>query len=327
MSMESRDNASAARTCLIVLSIVALLIVVALSLFVLRVAPVDVLPDKATPPPDRQGAVASERPLTFTVMDVGQGLSVVVVTPDGRALVADGGRSRERMQQRVIPYLRGLGVERIDYVVVTNPDQDHIAGLEQLLNVMPVGTWVDPVVPTTNQAYARELELVQAKGITPLKARRGGTLDLGPDVRVDILWPVEPLMLDGSAPSSNNNSVVLKLTYRNVSFIISGDVEAPAEQRLVELGAGGQLRADVLVVAHHGSKTSSSAAWLDAVQPSAALIGVGLNNQYGHPHNEVLQRLRFRGIDVYRTDLDGTIEVTSDGNNYQVRRLGPEATP
>jgi competence protein ComEC len=149
---------------------------------------------------------------------------------------------------------------------------------------------------------------------------------MGADVTAQILWPVDPLMLDGAAPSHNNNSVVLKLTYGAVSFIISGDIEAPAEHRLVDLDTDRTLHADVLVIGHHGSKTSSSADWLDAVKPSVALIGVGLNNEYGHPHDEVAQRLHARGIEVYRTDLDGTIEITSDGSRFDVRRIGTQAT-
>jgi competence protein ComEC len=318
--METNDNAAAARTCLVVVVVAALLIVVALALLVL--APFDVLPQKPTPTPDPLSRLDTDRTFVFSIVDVGQGLCVVVIAPDGHSLVADGGRSADRMQQYVIPYLRDHGVTRVDYVVSTNPDQDHLGGLERLLQSLPVGAWVDPVVPNSNLTYARELELVRDKGIAPIKARRGGALDMGPDVTAQILWPMEPLLLDGGAPSHNDNSVVLKLTYGAVSFIISGDIEEPAEHQLVDLDIDPSLRADVLVVGHHGSKTSSSADWLDAVKPSVALIGVGLHNEYGHPHDEVLQRLHARGIEVYRTDLDGTVEITSDGSTFDVQRLG-----
>jgi competence protein ComEC len=324
--MESNDNAAAARTCLVVVVVAALLVIIALALLLLGLAPFDVLPHKPTPTADPQSRVEANKPFVFTIMDVGQGLCVVVIAPDGHALVADGGRSADRMQQFVIPYLREHGVTRVDYVVSTNPDQDHLGGLERLLELLPVGAWVDPVVPNTNVTYARELELVHDKGIAPIKARRGGTLDMGPDVTAQILWPVDPLVLDGGTPAHNDNSVVLKLTYGSETFIISGDIEEPAEHRLVDNDTDGTLHADVLVVGHHGSKTSSSADWLDAVQPSVALIGVGLHNEYGHPHDEVLQRLRARGIDVYRTDLDGTVEITSDGSTIVVQRLGTQAT-
>jgi beta-lactamase superfamily II metal-dependent hydrolase len=198
-----------------------------------------------------------------------------------------------------------------------------VAGLERLLQVMPVGAWVDPVVPNTNQSYARSLELVIEKNITPIRASRGVTLDMGPTVTVEILWPMEPFLLDGDEPSHNDNSIVVKITHGDVSFLVPGDIESEAERRLVELDGDG-LQSDVLVLAHHGSRTSSTAEFLDAVSPSVAMIPVGLDNSYGHPHDEVLQRLRFRDIDVYRTDLDGTIEVVSDGESYQVTTRGPQ---
>lgn len=322
----ARDNESAARTCLILLILGAVIGLIVCAIVLLAVAPFDLLPEPTPRPADQRGTVESEDTLLVAAMEVGQGECIVVITPDGRSMVIDGGRSRQRMEERVVPYLREHGVERVDYVVTTNPDQDHVAGLERLLELLPVGAWVDPVIPNDNQAYARSLALVEQKGIQPIRARRGLTLDLGPAVTVEILWPVDPLLLDGGEPSHNDNSVVLKITHGEVAFIVPGDIERDAEQRLVELDDDNELQADVLVLAHHGSRTSSTAAFLDAVSPHVALIPVGLDNQYGHPHDEVLQRLRFRDIAIYRTDLDGTIEVISDGNAYQVRPLGAEGT-
>ena len=134
--MESNDNAAAARTCLVVVVVAALLVIVALALLIL--GPFDVLPQKPTPTPDPQSRLDANGPLVFSIMDVGQGLCVVVITPDGHSLVADGGRSADRMQQYVIPYLREHGVTRVDYIVSTNPDQDHLGGLERLLQLLPV---------------------------------------------------------------------------------------------------------------------------------------------------------------------------------------------
>jgi competence protein ComEC len=322
MENQSRDTASAARTCLFLLAIFAVIglivcVVVALGL-------IDVLPEPDEPPADQRGTVTTSDSLLFSVLDVGQGACVVVITPDGRTLVADSGRSSTRTEEYIVPYLRDHGVERIDYLVATNPDQDHIGGMPRLLELIDVGTWVDPVVPTTNQTYARSLELVDEQGIDVLMARAGGTLDLGPDVSARILWPVDPLIMDGSEPSHNDNSVVIQITHGDVKFIIPGDIEAEAEEALVARDQDESLQSDVLVTAHHGSRTSSTAEFLDAVSPSVAIIPVGFENQYGHPHDEVIQRLRFRSIRTYRTDLDGTIEVRSDGDQYQVTALGTE---
>ena len=326
--MQSQDNASAARTCLILTAIGAAFalvacVVVGLGFFI------DF--DTGDPrPEDQRGTVvpeSTEPPLLFSVIDVGQGACVVVVTPDGRTLVADVGRSQERVRRVVIPYLREQGVERIDYLVATNPDQDHIGGMPAILEEMEVGAWVDPVVATTNQTYAESLELVDSLGIEAIRARRGMTLDMGPEIMAEILWPVDPLMLDGTTESRNDNSIVIRITYGDVSFLISGDVEEPAEQALVDADDDEQLRADVMTVPHHGSRTSSTAGFLDAISPTVAIIPVGLDNQYGHPHDEAVQRLRFRSIRVYRTDLDGTVEVRSNGDEYQVQVVGTENAP
>lgn len=320
MQPQSRDTASAARTCLLLLAVGALIGLIVCAVVALGV--IDVLPEGDEPPPDQRGTVTTSTPLLLTVLDVGQGASVVVITPDGRTLVADSGRSAGRAEDYIIPYLRDHGVERIDYLVVTNPDQDHIAGMPTILEQMPVGTWVDPVVPTTNQTYARSLDLVDELGIDVLQARNGGTLDLGPDVTARILAPEDPLLMDGSEPSHNDNSVVIQITHGDLKFLITGDIEADAEAALVERDEDDALQSDVLIVPHHGSRTSSTAEFLDAVSPSVAIIPVGFENQYGHPHDEVVQRLRFRSTRIYRTDLDGAIEVRSDGDQYQVTVLG-----
>jgi competence protein ComEC len=133
--------------------------------------------------------------------------------------------------------------------------------------------------------------------------------------------------MDGSEVSRNDNSVVIHVQYGDVSFLIPGDIEDDAEELLVEQDDDEGLRSTIYVTPHHGSRTSSTAEFLDAVSPEVALIPVGLDNQYGHPHDEVVQRLRFRGIEIYRTDLDGTIEVTTDGRGYSVETLGTEPEP
>lgn len=274
--------------------------------------------DRPTPGP-------SAGELVVAVLDVGQGNAVAVITPDGHSMLVDAGRSRARVEDYVVPYLQEHGVERLDYAVITHPDQDHVGGMPRVLELMPVESMLDPVIPTTNQTYAETLEIMLDQGVPGVKARRGMALDLGGAVRVEVLWPVDPLLESGGEPETNGNSITLRVTYGNIAFILPGDLEAEGEAELVELDSGEQLHAQVLVVGHHGSNTSSTAPFLDAVSPEVAIISAGFNNQYGHPHDEVLQRLRFRAIEVYRTDLDGTIEVRTDGTSYEVNALGTEA--
>jgi competence protein ComEC len=183
---------------------------------------------------------------------------------------------------------------------------------------MPVRNFVDPAIPTTNQTYGHTLERVIEYDVNPILARPGTTLDMGPEVRAEILWPEEPFIESGGEPVTNENSTVIQLTFGDVTFLLTGDIEQQAESTLVESFENDELQSDVLLIAHHGSRSSSSAEFLDAVSPSTAVIPVGLNNPYGHPHDEVMQRLRFRGIAIHRTDLDGTIEMVTDGTQYTV---------
>lgn len=325
--MTARDNSSAARTCLVVLAIGALFMLVACGVLLLAVGPLDILDEPATQPPDRSGTVEAANPFTVAVMDVGQGQSVVVITPDGQAMLIDGGISGARMENAIIPYLREHGIEELQYVVISHPHQDHIGGLPRLLENMPVQALVDPVIPSTNQTYAQVLEMALELNIEGIMARRGDTLDLGPTVQVEVLWPTAEYVEESGADDPNDSSVVLKIQYGEVSIIVPGDAERGAEWEMVELDENDQLQADILVAGHHGSNTSSTAEFLDAVDPTVAIISNGLDNEYGHPHDEVLQRLRFRGITVYRTDLEGTIEIVSDGESYEVTPLGTDAMP
>lgn len=325
--MSSRDNMSAARTCLAVLAIGGVFLLIACGVLLLGLLPFNILDEPATQPPDRTGTVQAANPFMVAVLDVGQGQSVVVITPDGQAMLIDGGISGDRMENAIIPYLQEHGVEELQYVVISHPHQDHIGGLPRLLENMPVQAMVDPVIPSTNQTYAQILETALDMDIEGIQARRGDTLDLGPTVQVDVLWPTSAYVDESGADNPNDSSVVLKVQYGEVSIIIPGDAERGAERQMVELDENDQLQADILVAGHHGSNTSSTAEFLDAVDPTVAIISNGLDNEYGHPHDEVLQRLRFRGITVYRTDLEGTIEIVSDGESFQVTPLGTDAMP
>lgn len=324
--MRPIENASAARTCLAALAVGAVLSLILCVIVLLTVAPIDILPQPATQPPDRRGTVEqTTATTTVAVMDVGQGLCVVVLAPDGTSMVVDAGRSGDRIEDIVIPYLEENGATEIDYLVVTNPDQDHIGGMPRLLDQMPVRNFVDPAIPTTNQTYGHTLERVLEYDVNPILARAGNSLDLGPGISADILWPREPFLIDEGEPAINDSSTVIQVTMGDVSFLITGDIEEAAERIIVESLTNDELQSDVLIVAHHGSNSSSTAEFLDTVSPSVAVIPVGLDNQYGHPHDEVMQRLRFRGITIHRTDLDGTVELVTDGEQFTVEldRTGP----
>jgi len=265
---------------------------------------------------ERPAAPTASNPLLLAVLDVGQADSIFVRSPAGRTMLVDAGNERKDAEQVILPYFRRQDVQRLDYLVLSHPDQDHVGGMPTLLDSVPVGAFVDSVQPgATNQAYRQSLLRVQSKGIEPIKARRDqAKIDLGLGVTVQVLGPEDPLI--GGSSSSNNNSVTLRLTYGSTSVFLAGDIEDEGEKRL--LGHKDDLRSQILKVAHHGAQTSSSNEFLDALRPEVALISVGAGNAYGHPHQPLLQRLERRQVRVYRTDLNGTLQVVMDGRSYQI---------
>lgn len=263
------------------------------------------------------GDVDPSRQTVVAFLDVGQALSVAIVTADGHSLLFDAGNGRDDADGVILPFLREQGVERLDYLVLSHPHQDHVGGMPTILQEFPVDNYLDPVLETTNQAYFQTLELIDQQGINAQAARAGDSFALGADVSVEILWPAEPLMIEDGVESINENSTVLRVTHGEVSFMLTGDIERDGERALIDRSAG-DLQADILQVAHHGSSTSTTPAWLDAVAPDVAVISAGRENQYGHPHREVVALLQEEGVQIYRTDLDGTVVVTTDGDNYAV---------
>lgn len=265
----------------------------------------------------RPAAPTAGPQLLLAVMDVGQADSLLLRAPSGRSMLIDSGNERADVDRVVLPFLRSRGIDSLDYVVLTHPDQDHVGGMPALLDGLRVGAFVDAALPgITNQSYLQSLQRVQSKGIKAMKARRGQTeIDLGSETRVQLLQPEEPL-LGRAGSDTNDNSVVLRVTYGSVSALLTGDMEREEEERL--LAHRDDLRSQILKVAHHGSQGTTSAQFLEAVDPEVALISAGAGNSYGHPHRQLLQRLENRQVKPYRTDLHGTIQVTTDGRSYQV---------
>ena len=236
-------------------------------------------------------------------LDVGQGLSVLVEA-DGSYLLYDGGD--RSASSYVVSFLKERGVERLDYVIASHYDSDHINGLVGALHVFEVGEVIGPDYTTDTRVYnslisrAEELDL----GITTPSP--GSRYPLGQGY-FEVLGP-----LSGSYTDVNNYSIVIRLVYGDTSVLLTGDAEAESEAELV--ASWPNLKSDVLCVGHHGSPSSSGDAFLDRVQPSYAIISCGKDNSYGHPAACVLQRLKERNITVYRTDESGIITLQSDGN-------------
>ena len=242
-------------------------------------------------------------------LDVGQGDSSVILFKD-EVILIDAGETDQG--DRVISYLQKLGVKKIDLLVATHPHSDHIGGMQSVLARFPVGRVLDSGLPVTSSVYEQFLKTVDKKNIPYIVAEQGQTIDLDPSLRILVLSPPKERIGD----DLNTNSIVLRISYGTVNFLYTGDATTQAEESMEKTGY--PLDAQVLKVGHHGSSGSSSAAFLDRVHPEASVISVGKDNDYGHPHTETLERLKTAGPLVFRTDLNGTILVESDGSTYSV---------
>jgi competence protein ComEC len=244
-------------------------------------------------------------------LDVGQGDAVAIRSPAGRWVLVDAGPRDDGWdagERRVLPFLRARGVRRLEALVLTHPHADHVGGAAAVLREMPVGRVIDPGLPLGSPVYDGVVEAAQVAGTTWTAARAGRVLRLD-GMELAFLWP-GPDLLDG-VEDPNEISAVIRLRYGAFAAVLTGDAGEPVEQALVARHGAG-LRADVLKLGHHGSRTSTSPAFLGAVRPALAVVSAGRRNDFGHPHAVVMERLARRGVEVARTDRDGTVVVEVD---------------
>ena len=245
-------------------------------------------------------------PLQVHFIDVGQALSVLVEC-DGQFMLYDGGNVDDG--SLVVSYLQQQGVEELQYVFCSHAHEDHVGGLAAALAYFPAHHVYAPVTEADTKCFRDFVKYTQQQGLSVEVPAAGTVWQLG-SAAITQLGPV------AQYSDTNDTSLVLRLDYGSTSFLLTGDMEADAERDLVNTGAN--LKADVLQVGHHGSSTSTSYIFLNSVLPEMGVISCGVNNKYGHPHEETLSILRDAGVDVYRTDLLGTITIGSDGQNYTV---------
>ncbi|MEW8959126.1 MAG: ComEC/Rec2 family competence protein [Moorella sp. (in: firmicutes)] len=242
-------------------------------------------------------------------IDVGQADSILIQTPAGKAILIDGGNNDDGI--KVVNYIKSQGVKELAAVVATHPHEDHIGGLDSVIKEIPVAAVYMPNAVTTTRTFEDFINAVKASGATRIRARGGVKMDI-PGLSVEFLAPNS-----NSYDELNNYSAVLKIAYGNTAFLFTGDAETVSEEEM--LSAGYNLKADVLKVGHHGSASSTSAAFLKAVAPKYAVISVGKGNDYGHPDPRVLERLQRAGVKIYRTDEHGTVIIVSDGRNITIK--------
>lgn len=247
-----------------------------------------------------------ETDFSILFLDVGQADSMLITCGDAHMLV-DGGNVAD--SSLVASVLQARDIDYLDYVVCTHAHEDHVGGLPGALHVAQAGTILAPVTAADNKPFTDFAEAAAAQGVAITVPEPDTTYALG-DAAVQVLGPRQ----DYDDP--NDTSLVLMVTYGETRFLLTGDMESGAEKDLLE--AGCDLQADLLKVGHHGSSTSTSYVFLNAVMPQYAVIQVGKDNDYGHPSDDVLSRLRDADAAVYRTDLQGDILAVSDGETITV---------
>ena len=247
-----------------------------------------------------------EAPFEMHSIDVGQALSVLVEC-DGQYMLYDGGNVDDG--SLVVSYLQSQGVEQLEYVFCSHAHEDHVGGLAAALAYFPAYHVYSPVTEASTKCFKDFVKYTQQQGLQVEVPAVGTTWPLG-GATVTMVGPV------AQYSDTNDTSIVLRIEYGSTSFLLTGDMEKTAETDLVNSGVN--LRADVLQVGHHGSSTSTGYLFLNSVLPEMAVISCGTGNKYGHPHEETLSILRDAKVDVYRTDLQGTITIGSDGQNYTV---------
>ena len=249
-------------------------------------------------------------------LDVGQADSMLLQLPNGNEweyVLIDAGTGQT--EEALVSWLQEQGVTDIAAVIATHPHEDHIGGMDAVLEAIPVESLYMPEVkesltPTT-RCYEQMLDAAEAQQVQAVKGQSGVTVYGEDGVKLELVGPEPQKEYD----DLNEYSLVAKLTVGEKSFLFTGDSSEQAEADMIE--AGEDLKADVLKIGHHGSSTATTEAFLQAVNPQVAVISCGIDNSYGHPHEETMQRLQEKALTIYRTDEDGTILATCDGTSIE----------
>lgn len=269
--------------------------------------------------------------LIINMLDIGQGDAVLIQTGAKNILIdtgddkyyEDGKKGKENTQ--LLTELQKLKIDHIDTLVMTHAHADHIGKADKVIAQYGVKELVYNGIPSTSKYFINALKAAKANGTQQVKVKAGDVLDFGNGVSFEIVSPSQSLIDEDTAAIKakkkvdvNNESVVGRLTFGNFAMLFTGDAEGPVEKDMVA-SYGKKLKCQVLKAGHHGSKTSSTAEFLKLVQPESVVMSLGVNNQYGHPHEALLNRLQKQGIkNIYRTDANGTITIVSDGSSYSI---------
>ncbi|MDT8719391.1 MBL fold metallo-hydrolase [Clostridium sp. 19966] len=250
------------------------------------------------------GEVSSGEKLKVHYIDVGQGDSILIQQGTANMLIDTG---TNESTDRLLKYLQDEKIDKLDYLILTHPHEDHIGGADAIINKYKINNLYMPKITANTKTFKDTVSAIKKNGLTASQPKVGDNFKLG-DADCKVLGPI-----NSDKENLNTYSIAIKITFGENKFLFTGDSEASNEADMIK--AGLDLSADVLKVGHHGSSTSTSKEFLEKVNPKYAVISCGKGNDYGHPHKETMNKLKNKNVTVYRTDESGTIVCTSDGKN------------
>lgn len=258
-------------------------------------------------------ASKTERDLEVRYIDVGQGDSTLVLLPDGQNMLIDAGTNSGA--KSLVKELKNSGIEKIDYLIATHPHEDHIGGMDNVINEFEIGKIYMPKIDSsqtpTTKTYEDVLDAISEKNLKITQGKGGDRIIKGENLDVMFVAPNSSEYSD-----LNSYSIAVKVVYGKNSFLFMGDAEQDSEKEVVD--SGYDIEANVLKCGHHGSNTATSKDFVERVSPKYAIISCGKGNSYGHPNKETLDTLNEFGVKIYRTDTDGTVTVKSDGTKITI---------
>ncbi len=245
--------------------------------------------------------------LKIYFIDVGQGDSCLIVTPLNTSILVDGGGSEtyDVGENTLLPYILSRRIVKIDYIVCSHFDTDHSGGIKTILENITVKNLIISKQKEVYQNFSEIMKIAKEKNVNIIIVKAKDRIIFDKTSYMDVLYPTEKL----EHSDINNNSIVAKFINQGITILFTGDIEKKAEENILKLYNKKELKSDILKVAHHGSSTSSSYEFLEAVSPKFALIGVGENNTFGHPSDITIENLNKLNVAIYRTDKNGEIEI------------------
>lgn len=256
---------------------------------------------------DASHSQLSGKTMRVHFINIGQGDSILIESPNGKSILIDGGK--KGAGETVVSYIEEQGIETLEYVVATHPDADHIGGLISVLQSIPIKNFIDSGKIHTSNTYEEMLSFIQTKNIPYIVPQTGDQIQLDDELQIDVI------SADEHASDNNEASIVLKVTYGDISFLLTGDAGIEMEEQMIKTQ---DVRATILKAGHHGSNTSSSFEFIKTVKPEVTILSYGQDNSYGHPYDEVIENLQQVKSKIYSTAESGDIVVETDGIQYEV---------